>query len=106
MSLTQDAVLAIVYADVAGFPPGSVVDHIQVSGTAVDPTNSPAAQNVAPGTALVTFAALNPDAYVFTAQAFSAAGVGYGSSVSTTLTIVTKTTVSLSLPSVMTATQP
>lgn len=100
-----NAVLSISFGDVPGFPAGSIVDHVLVTASAVDPANSPAAQSVAPATASVTFANLNADTYTFTAQAFPAAGSGFGAPVSVVFTITAPATVSLSLPSDMSASQ-
>lgn len=104
---TQNAALALVYADQAGFPAGSVVDHITVTATAANPANSPAPQSVPPGTVQVTFPNLAPDDYTFTAQAFPATGPGFGSPATASLTIVgVSQTVSLSLPATLSASQP
>lgn len=102
----SNALVSIAYGDVPGFPVGSAVDHVAVTCIAVDPANSGLEQDVAPGTVDVTFANLNPDTYTFTAQAFSSAGVAYGTAVSTSLTIAVPVTVTLSLPSGVTASQP
>jgi len=106
VSQTQNAVVGIVYAAVAGFPAGSAVDHITVTATGSNPANSPAPQNVPPDTAVVTFDSLAPDTYAISAQAFPASGSGYGTAVTTSITITSTATVSLSLPSTVTATQP
>ena len=104
MSTTQNAVLTVAYVSFTA-PPGSVVDHVTVTAAASNPANSPPNQSVPPGTASVTFNNLTPDTYTFTAQAFPASGPGFGTPVSTTLT-VTGTTVTLQIPGTLTATQP
>lgn len=106
MPATQNGAISVAYADVPGFPTGSVVDHITVSAVASNPANSPASQSVAPGTPIVTFVNLPADTYVFSAQAFPATGPGFGTAVTASLTITALGTVSLSLPSGLTATQP
>lgn len=104
MSTTQNAVLSVTYVDFVA-PAGSVVDHVTITATASNPANSPPNQSVPPGTASVTFSNLTPDTYTFTAQAFPSSGPGFGSAVSTTL-VVTGTTVTLSIPGTLSATQP
>ena len=108
MSTTQNAALSIAYNSVAGFPAGSVVDHINVALTAKNNTaNTPPAKNVAPGTANVTFTGLAPDTYQIAVQAMPATGSGFGTPASGSITITqVNTTISLSLPSTVTATQP
>ena len=106
MSTTQNALVSVTYAAVAGFPAGSAVDHILVTATAGTPANSPPAQSVAPNTPSVTFVNLAPDTYVIKAQAFPASGVGFGTAVTTTITITSTATVSLQLPSALVANQP
>ena len=107
MSTTQNAVASITYADVAGFPAGSVVDHVLVTCDGTVTANSQPSQTVPPGTVTVTFANLTPDTYTLTAQAFSpVSGSGYGTAVSTTITITSTATISLSLPASMSASQP
>jgi hypothetical protein len=104
MSTTQDADLSLTYGPFTA-PAGSVVDHIVVTATASVPANSPPPQNIAPRTATVTFSNLTPDTYTFTAQAADASGNLFGTPATTTLAI-TATTVTLQVPSAITATQP
>lgn len=104
MSTTQNAVLALTYTSLTA-PTGSVVDHITITASASNPANSPPNQSIPPGTTAVTFSNLTPDTYTFTAQAFPATGPGYGTAVSTTLT-VTGTTVVLQIPGSLDASQP
>lgn len=106
MSSTQSAVVNIAYAPVAGFPAGSAVATVDVTAVAANPANSPADQSVAPETPTVTFLNLQPDTYTISAQAFDANGNGFGSPVSVTITITSVATVSLNLPSAVTASQP
>lgn len=106
MPTTQNAVVTVTYASQSGFPAGSIVDHITVVATASNPANSPAPQSVPPNTASVTFANLTPDVYTIVAQAFPATGAGWGTAVSTTITITSIATVSLMLPAALSASQP
>ena len=106
MPTTQNALVSIAYSDVAGFPADAVVDHITVTCSGSNPANSAPAQAVPPATATVTFANLTPDTYTITAQGFPATGAGWGSPVSTTITIKSTATISLSLPATLTASQP
>ena len=103
MSSTQNGVLTITYTSFTA-PAGSVVDHIVVTATGAIVGALPP-QSVPPGTTSVTFSNMVPDTYTFTAQAFPATGSGYGTAVSTTLTVVA-TTVTLSVPGALSATQP
>ena|SRR6185437_5157864 len=106
VSTTQNAVAAITYATVAGFPLGSVVDHISVTVTGTKSGNTtPVVQNVAVGTASVTFANLAPDTYGITVQAMPVSGAGFGQPAVSSFSI-TATTVSLVLPSVVVVSQP
>lgn len=103
---TQNAQLALTFAQTPGFPAGSAVDHITVTAVAGNPANSPPPQSVPPGTAQVTFQNLTPDTYEFSAQGFPATGPGFGNPATASLTITSTQTVSLSLPSALSATQP
>jgi hypothetical protein len=106
VSTTQNAVASITYASVAGFPLGSVVDHIAVTITGSKSGNTtPVVSNVAPGTATVTFTNLIPDTYGIVVQGMPATGPGFGSPVNASITI-TATTMSLTLPSAVSVTQP
>ena len=105
MSTTSNALLAIGYGPLS-VPPGSVVDHILVtaSGAATGPQPS---QSVAPGVPTVTFAGLAPDTYTFSAQAFPASGVGYGTPAAVNLVVVPPvTSVTIQVPSTLSASQP
>lgn len=88
---------ALTYADVPGFPAGSVVDHVSVSVSGA----ADAKQDVPAGTASVDFD-LDAGDYVASAQAFDAAGNGLGTAVSAKFTIDAPQTVSLSLPASVT----
>jgi hypothetical protein len=107
VSVTQNIQCAIVYGDVAGFPTGTVVDHVIVSATAATVVNSPAPQTVPPGTAAVTFSGLNPDTYTVSAQAIAADGTPIGPAASVVVTVTSAVvTVSLSIPASIAVTQP
>ena len=94
------AVLAITYAEVPGFPAGSVVDHIVATVTGA----ASSSQSVAPGTSSVSFS-LAAGSYTFSVQAADASGAFFGSPVTGSFTITAPATVSLSLPASVTATQ-
>ena len=99
----MNANVSITYADMPGFPAGSIVDHIVV--TVVGTVNTlPNMQAVPPGTASVTFDLIADD-YTVSAQGFGADGTAFGKPVSTTFTITAPATISLSLPFTLTATQ-
>ena len=106
MSVTQNIVVTIVYGDVSGFPPGTVVDSVVVSAIAAVPTNTPVSQSVPQGTASVTFSSLNPDTYTVSAQAVAANGVPIGPAASAVVTVTSAASVTVSLPSTVTAIQP
>jgi hypothetical protein len=107
VSQTQNAVFAISYAAVAGFPAGSVVDHVNVTITGSATGNTtPQSQNVPPATASVTFTNLTPDTYTYSVQGMPASGAGYGTAVTGTFTITSVATISLNLPSAVAVTQP
>jgi len=93
---TVNAIGAITYADVAGFPAGSVVDHIAV--TLTDAGGVVTGQNVPPGTATVTFTNVAAGTYATSIAAKSAAGVTFGTAVTGTFTVDAPATVNLSLP--------
>jgi hypothetical protein len=85
------------------FPAGTVVDHILCTLTgAATPAVS---QSVAPLTATVTFPNVAADTYTVTAQAIDATGAPLGTAVSTTLVVTAPATISLNLPSAVTAAQ-
>ena len=87
---------AITYADVGGFPAGSVVDHIAV--TLTDAAGVVTGQNVPPGTATVTFANVAPGTYTTSVSAKSSTGATFGTPVTGSLTVDAPATVSLALP--------
>lgn len=97
---------ALTYADVPGFPAGSVLDHIVVSvtDTSVSPTTT-VSQNVAPGTASVSFD-LEAGSYSFTVAGVDASGVVFGTPVTGSFSVTAPATVSLSLPSAASFSQP
>jgi len=85
------------YSDVAGFPAGSVVDHVVV--TATEAAGASLTQSVAPGTASVTFD-LTPGTWDISAQGFPAVGAGFGKpAVLSGFVVAVPVTVTLSLPS-------
>jgi len=99
----SQAIVTIAYSDVAGFPAGSVVDHVAVSIT--NTTDSPpvsSTQNVAPGTGTVTFPNLDPGSYTYSISAQDASNSVYGTAVTGTFTISAPATVTLSIPATAT----
>lgn len=95
---------SITYAPSAPtFPAGTVVDHILC--TLTGSTTPAISQSVAPLTASVTFPNVPADSYTVTAQAMDATGAPLGTAVSTTITITAPATISLNLPSAVTAAQ-
>jgi hypothetical protein len=97
---------AITYADVPGFPAGTVVDHILVTATdaAIPPVNPMLTQSVPEGTATVTFTGIAFGAYTFSVQAETAAGQPLGTAVTGKFTVVAPV-VTLSLPATAVFTQ-
>jgi len=93
--------ITIGYTATPGFPAGSVVDHIGVSIVGLVAANNQS-QNVAPGTTTVTVT-LNPDTYTISVQAFDVNNNAFGTAVSTTLVVSAPTTVTLNIPSSVTA---
>lgn len=89
-------VATITYADVPGFPEGTVVGSISVSFVGQLAADSQT-QSVAPGTPSVTFT-LAPDTYNWTVQAADANGKGLGTPITGTFVVVAPT-VTLSIPS-------
>ena len=92
------AVMAIVYADVANFPAGSVVANIvaTVTGSA-----APVSQTVPPGTSSISFD-LPPDTYNFSVAGVDASNNIFGTPVTGSFVIAAPNTVTLSLPSTVT----
>jgi hypothetical protein len=101
----MNALISLVYSVIAGFPAGSVVDHILVTVTGATAGATPLSQKLAPDASSVTFANLPADTYTVTAQGFPAIGAGFGTPAGTTFTITAPATVSLSLPATVTAAQ-
>ena len=101
----MNGILSIDYATISGFPAGSVVSGILVTLTASVAANSPPAQTVAPSTPSVIFLNLAADTYAYSVVAVNAAGDSFGTPVTGTLIITSPATVSLSLPSTVSATQ-
>ena len=99
--MTQ-AILAVSYADVPGFPAGSAVANVVASISGA----SSVSQTVPPGTAAVTFADLPAGDYSYSVSAVDASGAVLGTPVTGTFTVaVVDTTVTLSLPSTVGVTQ-
>lgn len=95
----SNAVLTIGYADVPGFPPGSVVAHIVVLITNQS-ASPPASQSqvVAPGTVTVNFDNLAEGDYSVSVQANAADGTPLGSPAIGTFKVAVPASVTLSLP--------
>lgn len=91
---------SITYADVPGFPAGASVDHVVVSitDTSVSPTTT-VSQNIAPGTASVTFANLDTGSYSYTIAGVDGSGVVLGSPVTGSFSVTAPATITLNLPS-------
>ena len=100
----MNAVLAIVYAPVPGFPAGSVVATIAATLVGTIST-TPITQTATPGTADITFANLAADNYTYSVAGEDASGNIFGSPVQGSFTITTPATVTLTLPSAVTMTQ-
>ena len=102
----SNEVLSIVYADVPGFAAGTVVSNVVVSiaDTSVTPATT-LTQTVAPGTAAVTFPNLDAGSYTFSVAGVDAAGTVLGTAVTGTFVVAAPATISLSLPSTVTAAQ-
>lgn len=94
-------VISVSYAPVDGFPIGSAVDHIAI--TVTDPAAVATVINVPPDTASATFDATVVGTYNVTAQAIAADGSGFGTAVSTTFVVAAPASVTLSLPSAVSA---
>lgn len=99
----MNAVLAVGYAQVPGFPAGSVVASILATLTgAVTPSVT---QSVPPDTASITFANVPADTYTIIVAGQDASGNTFGTPVTGSFTIAAPATVSLSLPASVSATQ-
>jgi hypothetical protein len=101
--MAQNATCTITYASVAGFPAGSVVDHIKVTCVGAVTGATTTTLQLAPGAPTAVFSSLAADTYTFTAQGFPLSGAGFGTAVTATLVVGAGATVSLSLPASMTA---
>ena len=99
----SNAVAIIAYANVPGFPLGTVIDHVSVSVT--DQNNLVTKQDVKPGDTSANFTGLADGAYQATAQAFDGHGTGLGSPATASFTITSPQTVSLSIPSALSVSQ-
>lgn len=99
----SNAIASIVYTDVPGFPAGSVVDHVVVTVTSSGASQS---QNVPPGTTSVTFENLADGDYTLSVAGVDASGNTLGTPATGSFTLSTgPTTVTLSLPASVTASQ-
>lgn len=99
----MDLNLAVVYADVTGFPAGSAVANIVATITGSDGVAH--SQTVPAGTASVTFPAVAADTYAVSVAGVDASGATLGTPATGSITITAPATVTLSLPSTVTATQ-
>jgi len=100
--------LAVIYANIPGFPAGSVVAVIQatVTGTAAGNT-TPIVQTGAPGVASLVFPLTVADTYTYSVAALDASSPPntFGTPVTGTFAITAPATVTLSLPSTVSASQ-
>lgn len=96
------ATLTVVYADVPGFPAGSVVSHIVATVTGA--VSAAVTQTVPEGTTSVIFPALGVDTYTYSIAAQDASGAVLGTAVTGTFAVSAPATVTLSLPASATAT--
>lgn len=94
----SNALLTIAYAQVPGFPAGTVVDHTEV--TLTGPTT--VSQAVPPGITTATFTGLAPGVYIFNVFGVDASGKTLGTPVTGTFTVAAAT-ISVSLPISVTA---
>ena len=106
----MNGILTPTYAPVSGFPAAAVVAAILFTAVGSLPENAtPQTQSVAPGTATVTFSDLAADTWTFTASPVDASGAaltaaGY-SAPSTSLAITAPQTVTLTVPTALSAAQ-
>lgn len=106
----MNAALTLGYGQVSGFPAGSAVASILLAAVGALPANAtPVTQQVAPGTASVTFSSLPADTWTFSATPLDAnnnALTASGYSVPTgSVTLTAPSTVTLSVPTTLSATQ-
>lgn len=100
----SNAVATLTYADVPGFPAGSVVDHVDVS--IKDASGAVTTQHVAPAATSVTFENVAAGTYTASANGVDAGGNVLGTPLSATFTISAgPATISLSLPSTLSVAQ-
>lgn len=99
--MNNTANIAITYADVPGFPEGTVLDHISVSVT--DAAGTSLTQTVAPGTGEVDFPDLQAGNYAVVVVGNDASGAALGTPVQAGFIINGITTVTISLPSTVVA---
>ena len=99
-------ILACSYTNVPGFPEGSAIANIVATVTGTLPGNTtPVVQKGAPDDSAFTFPGLPFDTYTYSVAGVDAAGNVFGTPVTGSFTLVAPVTVSLSLPSAVTATQ-
>jgi hypothetical protein len=102
----MNADLAVTYADVPGFPAGSVVAEIVATLTGSAPGNTtPMELSQPPGSAEFSFFNVQADTYAFSIEGLDAKGDTFGTPVTGSVTITGPTTVTLSLPASATASQ-
>ena len=95
------SIITLGFSDVPGFPEGSAVDHIRLE--VVGLVTAATSQAVPVGTTSVDYTFPAADTYTVTVSGVSAAGVVYGTAVSTVFVVAPVTvTVTLSLPSSVT----
>ena|SRR6266704_1113269 len=93
--------VAVVYADVPGFPVGTSVSAVKV--TITDTSGNATSQSVAPGTNSVSFENVAAGDYLMSVQALDQNGVGLGTAVTGSFNVPAPSTITLSLPQSATA---
>ena len=96
--------LAIAYVDQI-FPAGTSVSGIQCSITGSASGATPVTQTVPDGTPTVMFPSVAADTYTYSVQALDQNGAGLGTAVTGTFVVTAPTTVTLSVPSTVSASQ-
>jgi hypothetical protein len=99
-------VLTIAYTSTPGFAQGTVVSSVLVTVTGTASGNTtPVKQNVPDDTATVTFPLTVADTYNYSVQALDGNNNPLGTAVTGSFAITGPTTISLDLPSAVTAAQ-
>lgn len=95
------ALIAVAFASVPGFPPGTTIDHLQatLSGAA------DSSQSVPPDATSLVFDNLPAGGYSISLVAIGSDGANLGTPATTTFTLTDTSSISLSLPATLTATQ-